>query len=106
MGITKIKRELNKYLAKIKKDIPVNGAILYGSYAKGTAGRNSDIDLIVLSDKFNKMSDDARSKFLYRRSVGFPYNLHVYGLTSAEYQNANALSTLGAIKKEGLSLSL
>ena len=38
--------------ACIKKGIQVQEAILFGSYAKGTADRNSDIDLALISDSF------------------------------------------------------
>ena len=35
-----------------KEGIPVREAILFGSYAKGNADKNSDIDLALVSDSF------------------------------------------------------
>jgi uncharacterized protein len=35
-----------------KKGIPIKTAYLFGSYAKGTAKKWSDIDILLVSDKF------------------------------------------------------
>jgi predicted nucleotidyltransferase len=40
------------YAQKVKSYMPVSMVILYGSYAGGTAGKNSDIDIAVVVDKF------------------------------------------------------
>lgn len=42
--------EIKKLLSISLKDTKVNKAILFGSYAKGEANRNSDIDLLIDSN--------------------------------------------------------
>lgn len=42
--------EIKKVLGKALKNTKVNKAILFGSYAKGNANNNSDIDLLVDSN--------------------------------------------------------
>lgn len=42
--------EIKKILKKSLKDTKVNKAILFGSYAKGEADENSDIDILVDSN--------------------------------------------------------
>lgn len=39
--------EIKKILKEFLKDKPVNQVILFGSYAKNTATKNSDVDLII-----------------------------------------------------------
>lgn len=52
---------LQKYrLILIKKGIPVEQMILFGSYAKGTAKPWSDVDVCVVSPTFGKNSYDER----------------------------------------------
>jgi len=41
------------YARKVKSLMPVSMVVLYGSHAKGTAGKNSDIDIAVIVDKFD-----------------------------------------------------
>ena len=45
------------------------------------------------------MDLDERSKLLYRASVGFPYDLHVYGLAPREFNQASPLTALGEIRR-------
>ena len=40
------------YAQKVKSFMPVSMVILYGSHARGTAGKDSDIDIAVVVDKF------------------------------------------------------
>lgn len=86
----------------MKRVIPVKRTILFGSFAYGKAIKDSDVDLIILSDKFAEFSDDERLCLLYRLSVGFPYNLHVYGLTEEELEDSSSLTTLGEVKMHGI----
>ena len=47
------KKELNNvvsgYVSKLKDKVSIDKAILYGSYAKGTATELSDLDLLIIS---------------------------------------------------------
>ena len=40
------------YAEKVRNYLPVEMIILYGSYARGTAKKTSDIDIAVVVDKF------------------------------------------------------
>jgi len=57
-------RELSKFKGRLSSDIPLRKMILFGSMATGRAHKDSDIDLILVSDKF-------RGKKSFRRSIGF-----------------------------------
>lgn len=48
---------INKFIEKIKEEYNVIAVILFGSYAKGTANENSDIDIAVISDDFDDIYD-------------------------------------------------
>jgi predicted nucleotidyltransferase len=46
-------KKINKFIDLLEKhNFKINQAILYGSYAKGTEDRWSDIDLAIVSDDF------------------------------------------------------
>ena len=47
-----ILNSINKFIEEIKKHYNVTAIILFGSYAKGTENKDSDIDIAVISDDF------------------------------------------------------
>ena len=57
-------KELAKFKRKLSSDIPLSKMILFGSTATGRAHRDSDIDLILVSEKF-------RGQKSFKRSIGF-----------------------------------
>ncbi len=99
MDIQTVTPFIKRYIQNINEHIKVSSVLLYGSLAEKRTTETSDIDLLVLSEDFTKLDPDERSKLLYRSSVGFPYDLHVYGVTFDELQHASPLTTLGKIKQ-------
>ena len=49
-----INEKINQYAELVKKYIPVDMIILYGSHAKGTQHKNSDIDIAVIIDELEQ----------------------------------------------------
>lgn len=98
MDIQTIQPALKTYLDNLASQIHISEAFIFGSVAENKQTLSSDIDLLVLSDDFSTLDTDQRSKLLYRASVGFPYDLHVYGVTSGELAQASELTTLGQIR--------
>ena len=51
----KVKVAISNYVKELKGDrLPIQKVILYGSYAKGRAGKWSDIDICIISSAFRK----------------------------------------------------
>lgn len=99
MDLQTIQPVIRRYIDNVAKQIHIEDVLLYGSIAEQMQTEDSDVDLLVLSDDFSSMDADERSRLLYRASVGFPYDLHVYGVTQSELYSASSLTTLGQIKK-------
>ena len=97
-----IKPQLRYYLAKVSQKIAIDQALVYGSYATGTAKKESDVDLLIVSADFAAMDQDQRSTLLYRLSTDLPFDLHVHGATPQEFEQASPLTTLGAVKTSPL----
>lgn len=49
---------IQKYIEKISKYYKIDAIILFGSYAKGTENKDSDIDIAVISSNFNDIIED------------------------------------------------
>ncbi|NLJ25327.1 MAG: nucleotidyltransferase domain-containing protein [Firmicutes bacterium] len=59
-----------KYAELVRQSMPVRQVILYGSYAKGTAVPDSDIDVAVIVDELDTDYLDQQIKlFKLRRSI-------------------------------------
>lgn len=95
-----IKPAIINYLSELKKQIKVDKALLFGSYTSNKADSASDIDLLIISSDFTKIDNDDRSRILYKASIKFPYDLHVYGVTQEELNQASSLTTLGSLRQK------
>lgn len=67
----KILRDIKKYIAELNKSgIPVQKAVLFGSWARGKATEESDVDVALVSDKFTgDRFQDRRSIIPLRRKI-------------------------------------
>ena len=52
---------INRYIEELSKDIVIDKVILFGSYAKGTNNKESDIDIAIFSKDFKELSKSRRS---------------------------------------------
>ena len=52
-----ILKSINKYVEEIKKHYNIVAIILFGSYAKGTEHKDSDIDIAIVSEDFDDIYD-------------------------------------------------
>ena len=56
---------VRRYVADVKRTMPIDKAVLYGSYAKGTATEYSDVDICFFSKAFeNRSSVDVLTDLL------------------------------------------
>ncbi len=68
MANKSVVKTVRKYLHYvIKQGIPVSFGVLYGSYAKGKAHQWSDIDLLVVSPKYDeaRTNDDYENLWVF-----------------------------------------
>lgn len=64
-GKAELKSEFAEFKQKLQKDFQVRKIILFGSQAEGTAGRDSDVDLIIVSEGFGRLNFIERAAKMY-----------------------------------------
>ena len=100
-----IKKILAQFIKETKKKIPIEKIILFGSYAKGTSKKYSDVDIAVISPRFRRMNEFERIKLLldcaHRIKYEFPVDIETFGFSPQEYENAGYFDFLGVIKNTG-----
>jgi len=60
-----LKEKLKVFKQKVSKDIPIKTMILFGSRVHNKARKDSDVDLVVVSQKFVKMDFFQRGAKMY-----------------------------------------
>lgn len=75
------------YIKALQKDgrFNIKETILFGSYAKGRAKIDSDIDLCVISPDFGK-DDIEEGQYLFKKTIGIDSRIEPVGYSPAAYQ--------------------
>lgn len=95
---------VRQYLRELSThDIHVDEAILFGSFVRGTAREESDIDVALVSREFSgNRFDDRRRIVPLRRGI----DSRIEPLPFRPEQFADGGNLIDEIKKTGLSISL
>jgi predicted nucleotidyltransferase len=100
-----IKIELKKFKAKLSKSMPIERMILFGSYAKNEAKKDSDIDIIIVSPKFGRMKFRKRPVKMYKYwDMNIPFDILCY--TPDEFNKmANSVTIVREAVRNGIDLT-
>jgi predicted nucleotidyltransferase len=90
------------YVARIRREISVDKAILFGSYASGTFDNESDIDLAIFSNYFQGMRRVDSIAFLLGYAMDYDLDLEPLAFTPDEYRER--LGIVDEILKTGIEL--
>ena len=87
----------------IAQGIPVEQAFLYGSYARNQAHSNSDIDVLLVSDKIDSENLDIVGE-IYR--LAYPIDPHIepYLISKEKFLNDDSSFIIDAVRKEGIEI--
>ena len=96
--IGKITNQLVDFLSQ---HISVERLILFGSYVYGKPDRDSDFDIAVISDDFERMNVLEKIKLFAKASIAVDSRIELLGFSRKDYLNPEAASMLNMIKKKG-----
>lgn len=83
-------KALERFIRRLRREIRLEGVILFGSWAKGEAYPSSDLDLAVISEDFRGQHRIARRLFLAERwKSDAPAD--IIGLTPQELRQRRSL---------------
>src|SRR4030042_1202619 len=106
MGKDRSVRIVRKFIKALKQEgIPVDRVILYGSYAKGKVGPDSDIDVAVISRNFGKDRVE-EGMTLFRIAGKIDPRLEPIPISSESYQKDTWVPLIYEIKEKGIELEL
>lgn len=100
-GYKRVEKIAREFARNLSRSIPVERAVLFGSWAKGTAGKDSDIDLVFISPEFEGVDGLERFRIIGNARDNYEFAMDYFGLTPEEYKNASPLTTIGEVKETG-----
>ena len=99
----KIKTIVNEYKKVLSGfGIHVERVILFGSFAKGKPRKDSDIDLVVVSDDFEKLNLRERLEILGLAAVRIMQPIEAKGYTRREVEHVSSASFLQEVLATGV----
>lgn len=90
---------IKSFAEELRREIPIDKILLFGSYATGRPGKNSDIDLIVVSPFFIKGRYITHIQYLFRKAAKISSLLEPIPATPMEVENPDRRLFLGQIIK-------
>ncbi|MFA5866123.1 MAG: nucleotidyltransferase domain-containing protein [Phycisphaerae bacterium] len=99
---TEIIFAVKRYAAELERlGVPVDQIILYGSYRRGRAGEDSDIDLAVFSEAFGPPKHREFSGVLSEAKWNTEPMIEAIGFHPLKLQTSSRISFLGEILRTG-----
>lgn len=94
---------VNRYLLRVNEKFPIEKAFLFGSYADGTANKDSDIDVAIISSFFsgNSFYDSVEAGAL---TWGIDTRIEAVTFRPENFNNQNLLAS--AIMAKGIELKI
>ncbi|MFB6208542.1 MAG: nucleotidyltransferase domain-containing protein [Candidatus Nanohaloarchaea archaeon] len=97
---------LEKIKQKLEGKIVIDEIYLFGSRAKGTYNRSSDLDIAIVSESFRDMSKTERYHYVINevREVTGDTPVDVLCYTSSEFERGSDSFLPSIIQDEGISV--
>jgi predicted nucleotidyltransferase len=97
---------IQRFLKRLLQEgIPVEKAFLYGSYARGEENEESDIDVMIVSEIFDRLDDQTVGK-TWRISRSVDVKIEPYTVGKKRFFNDQYSPLLQLVKTEGLEIQL
>ena len=100
-----VTRVIRGFVTELRREIPIEEFILFGSYAHGNAKEHSDIDVAVISDWFKGKPRIENMQYLSRVAAAYNSLIEVLPFTEEEYRNLDKRSFLASIVRSGRNSS-
>ncbi|MBN2151590.1 MAG: nucleotidyltransferase domain-containing protein [Candidatus Lokiarchaeota archaeon] len=96
---------IREFASRIKEKLPIDRIILFGSRARGDNFRNSDYDIIVISEYFSDMRFSERIALVLDFWDGYPLELEPICYTPKEFKiKSGQKGTISSAMTEGIEI--
>jgi predicted nucleotidyltransferase len=98
---------IRKYLKNLhQQGLPVTCGVLFGSQALGSADKWSDIDLLVVSPRFDKIQQRSDINFLWHIAARTDSRIEPIPVGQRQYQTDDSSAIIEIARREGQTITL
>ena len=102
-----IVKSIQKYLRYVQEQgIPVSYGVLFGSYAKGKAHKWSDVDLLVVSPKYDRKRTSADYENLWMYAARTDSRIEPIPVGEKQYKKDDSNVIIEIARREGQIIPL
>ncbi len=95
---------VKKYVVLLNAEgISVNRAFLYGSYSNDTASDSSDIDVMIVSDKYDETDDEVAGK-IWNLTRRINTKIEPFLIGIKKFRNDDSSPLVSMIKTKGIEI--
>ena len=107
MAEESIINSVQNYLKELLRiGVPVKQAILFGSYATESAHKWSDIDLLVISDKYDETCSRDDINLLWRTAARTDSRIEPLPVGTKRWKDDDASTIIEIARREGIVVDL
>ncbi len=98
---------VRQYLSNLRKQgLPVTCGVVFGSQAKGNTDRWSDIDLLVISPRFDQQQIRSDINLLWRIAARTDSRIEPIPVGQLQYQHNETSTIIEIARREGLVIPI
>lgn len=98
---------IKKYLYRLEeRGFPVSFGVLYGSYARGEAHADSDVDLVVVSSCFDEPDSWHNTEILWETTVFTDSRIEPVGVGIQQWETDDGIPLIEIVRREGQIIRL
>ena len=103
-GFSEVKQHVNAFYELASASLPIKKVLLYGSWAKGTPRKDSDIDVAVVIDSRDHSRRLDIGAQLFHYAIPIDTRIEPRCIFWDEYQNPEPASILAEIIRTGIEI--
>ncbi|MBF0296142.1 MAG: nucleotidyltransferase domain-containing protein [Magnetococcales bacterium] len=107
MAAPEIVLTIKSYLHRLEeRGMPVAFGVLYGSFARGDAHADSDVDLVVVSSRFDQPDSWQDTELLWETTVFTDSRIEPVGVGARQWEEEDGIPLIDIVRKEGQIIQL
>ncbi len=107
MAAAEIVHTIKEYLHRLEgRGMPVAFGVLYGSFARNDAHPDSDVDLVVVSSRFDNPDSWQDTELLWETTVFTDSRIEPVGVGIEQWEKDNSIPLIEIARREGQIIAL